>query len=78
MNAKEVMLDVLQTSAAVEVLNELVLATLLSSRQTCIEMRERLDGDRGIDHLTDKEMEDWESLVQDIVALNRVIDYYGG
>jgi hypothetical protein len=41
-------------------------------------MREKLDGDRGTDHLSDREMKDWESLVLDIAALDRVIDYYGG
>ena len=78
MNVQEVMTNVLQTSAAVEIMNELVLATLISSRETCMKMREQLDGDRGTDHLTELQMKDWESLVLDIAALNRVIDYYGG
>lgn len=78
MNAQEVLTNVLQTSAAVEIMNEVVLATLISSRDTCVEMREVLDGNRGIGHLTEDEMEDWTSLVRDIAALNRVIEYYGG
>ena len=78
MNAQEMLTNVLQTSAAVEIMNEVVLAILISSRDTCVEMRELLDGNRGVDHLTDFEMEDWTSLVQDIRALNHVIDYYGG
>lgn len=78
MNVADVMKNVLQTSAAVEIMNEVVLATLKSSRDTCVEMRLLLDGNRGTDHLTDLEMEDWTSLVQDIAALDRVIDYYGG
>jgi hypothetical protein len=78
MDVKETLMNVLQTSAAVEIMNEVVLATLKRSRDTCAEMRLLLDGDRGTDHLTDLQMEDWTSLVQDIAALDRVIDYYGG
>lgn len=78
MNVADVMKNVLQTSAAVEIMNEIVLATLKSSRDTCAEMRLLLDVNRGTGHLTDLEMEDWTSLVQDIAALDRVIDYYGG
>ena len=78
MDVKETLTDVLQTNAAVEIMNEIVLHALQSSRDTCVEMREKLDGDRGTDHLSDREMKDWESLVQDIAALNRVIEYYGG
>ena len=78
MDVTDTLKNVLQTSAAVEIMNEVVLATLRSSRETCAEMRERLDGNRGTDHLTDVEMMDWTSLVLDIAALDRVIDYYGG
>jgi len=78
MDVKETLTDVLQTNAAVEIMNELVLATLKSSLDTCTEIRLKLDGGRGTDHLTDLEMEDWNCLVQDIAALNRAIDYYGG
>ena len=78
MDVENVVKNVMGTSAAVEVMNEIVLATLISSRETCIEMREYLDANRSIDHLTDAEMEDWQMIVLDIAALNRVIDYYGG
>ena len=78
MDVKQTMMNVLGSSAAVEIMNELVLATLKSSLDTCAEMRLKRDGDRGTDHLTDLEMEDWNCLVQDIAALNRAIDYYGG
>ena len=57
---------------------DVVLATLKSSRELCIEMRELLDANRSVDHLTDVEMEDWQSLSLDILALDRVIEYYGG
>ena len=78
MNVPDILKNALQTSAAVEVMNEVVLATLYSSREACIEMRLLLDADRGTDHLTDTQMEDWQCLVLDIAALDRVIDYYGG
>jgi hypothetical protein len=57
---------------------DVFLATLKSSRELCIEMRELLDANRSVDHLTDVEMEDWTCLVLDIAALGRVIEYYGG
>ena len=78
MDVKETLTDVLQTNAAVEIMNEIVLHALQSSRDTCVEMREKLDGDRDTDHLSVREMKDWGSLVLDIAALDRVIDYYGG
>ena len=78
MNVLETLTNVLQTSAAVEIMNEVVLATLKSSRETCIEMRKELDFKVGTGNATEAQMKDWESLVQDIAALNRVIDYYGG
>ena len=63
---------------AVEFVNEMVLAALQSSRDTCIEIREELDFKVGTGNATEAQTEDWECLVQDIAALNRVIDYYGG
>ena len=78
MNVHDILKNALQTSAAVDIMNEIVLATLISSRETCIEMRELLDANRSVDHLTDAEMEDWKTIVLDIAALDRVIDYYGG
>ena len=78
MNIQEVMTNVLQTSAAVEIMNELVVATLASSRETLVLERKRLDKIKESRSLYLHEEEDWEALVQDIVALDRVIDYYGG
>jgi len=78
MNVQEALANVLQTSAAVEIMNEVVLATLTSSMETLVAERERLDKTRETRELKYHEEEDWESLVQDIAALNRVIDYYGG
>ena len=78
MNVNEIMRNVMGTHSAFELMNEVVLATLRSSRETCAEMRELLDANRSVDHLTDAEMEDWQMVVLDIAALDRVIDYYGG
>ena len=78
MNVQEVMANVLSTNAAVEIMNELVLATLISSRDTCVEARDRLQKLRNTRELKLHEEEDWECLIFDIQALNRVIDYYGG
>jgi hypothetical protein len=78
MNVLETLTNVLQSSAAVEIMNEVVLATLKSSRETCIEMRERLEAKRDRRGLwSTPEAEDWETIVLDIAALDRVIDYYG-
>lgn len=79
MDVKETLTDVLQTNAAVEIMNEIVLHALQSSRDTCVLMRELLEAKRDRKGLwSTPEADDWESLVLDIAALNRVIDYYGG
>jgi hypothetical protein len=79
MNVTDILKNALQTSTAVEIMNEVVLATLKSSRETCIEMRELLEAKR--DHKgswSTPEAEDWKTILLDIAALDRVIDYYGG
>ena len=78
MRVTDVLVNVLQTNAAVEIMNELVIATLISSRDTCVEARDRLNAIKVHREWRPHEAEDWSSLVFDIHALNRVIDYYGG
>ena len=78
MNVSEVLKNLAGTSAAVEIMNEIVLGVLTSSRETLILERERLDEIAKTRPLSDFEQEDWEMIVQDIVAIDRVIDYYGG
>ena len=79
MDVKETLTGVLQTNAAVEIMNEIVLHALQNSRDTCVLMRELLEAKRDRKgQWSTPEAEDWESLVLDIAALNRVIDYYGG
>lgn len=78
MDVKDVMKDVLQTNAAVEIMNEIVIHALQSSRDTCAEMREQIEAKRDRKGFwSTPEEQDWESLVLDIAALDRVIDYYG-
>ena len=79
MDVKETLTDVLQTNAAVEIMNEIVLHALQNSRDTCVLMRELLEAKRDRKgQWSGPEEQDWESLVLDIAALDRVIDYYGG
>lgn len=78
MDVSDVIKNVMGTTAAVEILNELVLATLVSSRDTCIAERDRLKDITARRDMTDCETEDWSCLVFDIYAFNRVIEYYGG
>lgn len=78
MNVQEALINVLQTNAAVEIMNEIVLATLISSRDTCVEARDKLNAIKVHRDFKPHEAEDWSCLVFDIQALNRVIDYYGG
>ena len=79
MDVKETLTGVLQTNAAIEIMNEIVLHALQSSRDTCAEMLEQIEAKRDRKGLwSSAEAQDWESLVEDIGALNRVIDYYGG
>ena len=68
----------LESEAMHDLLDHIMLSKLKSSLDNCIIERQRLDKikeDRGL-YL--HEEEDWECLVQDIHALNRVIDLYGG
>jgi len=78
MKVNDILKNVLETNAALEFTNEIVLAILKSSRDICTELRKELDFKVGTGNAAEAQMKDWESLVQDIAALNRVIDYYGG
>ena len=78
MNVNDILKNVLQTSAAVEITYEIVLEALQSSRDTCTELRKELDFKVGTGNATEVQMKYWECLVKDIEALERVIEYYGG
>jgi hypothetical protein len=74
----ELLGDALETEAAHNLLDHIVLGKLKASRDMCVEDRDRLNRRKLDRDLTPREFNDWESLVFDIHALNRVIDYYGG
>ena len=65
----------MKTNAMHDLLDAVVVERLKESRDICIEQRERLDK---IKNREPHQEEDWQELVQDILALNRVIKYYGG
>ena len=67
--------NLMKSPAMHDLLDVVVVERLKESRDICIEERERLDK---IDNREPHQEEDWQSLVQDIHALNRIIDYYGG
>ena len=58
-----------------DLLDAVVVERLNDSRDICIEERERLDK---IKDRKPHQEEDWQDLVQDIHALDRIINYYGG
>jgi len=70
--------DVLESEAMHDFLNQVCLIKLRSSLDNCVVERQRLDKIKEYRELLLHEEEDWECLVQDIHALNRVIDLYGG
>lgn len=74
----EILGDALETDAAHNLLEYIVLGKLKSSCDHCIEERDRLNAVRIHRELKPHEQKDWDCYVQDIVAFNRVIDYYGG
>ena len=75
MNALDIIMSAMKTNAGFEFLNEIIIAALEDSRDICIEERERLDN---LKYKEPQQEEDWECLVQDIYAFNRIIKYYGG
>jgi hypothetical protein len=75
MNALDIIMSAMKTNAGFEFLNEIIIAALEDSRDICIEERERLDN---LKYKEPHQEEDWECLVQDIYAFNRIIKYYGG
>jgi len=74
----ELLEDALESEAMHDLLDHVMLGKLRSSLDSCIIERERLDNIKANRELLLHEEEDWECLVQDIHALNRVIDLYGG
>lgn len=76
------MIDLLESAIESEAMHDLLdhimIGKLRSSLDSCIIERQRLDNIKENRGLLLHEEEDWNCLVQDIHALNRVIDLYGG
>ena len=65
----------MRSPAMYDLMDAVVVERLKESRDICIEQRE------GLDKIKDREPyqeEDWQDMVQDIHALDRLINYYGG
>lgn len=77
MRPLELVMKAFDTEAGEDLLENIVVLRLKESRDLFIKERDRLDGDRGMDHLTQAELKDWECLVLDIAAINRVLEIYG-
>ena len=67
--------NLMKTNAMHDLLDAIVVERLKESRDICIEQRESLDK---IKNREPHQEEDWQELVQDIHALDRIINYYGG
>jgi len=67
--------NLMKSPAMHDLLDAVVVERLKESRDICIEERERLDN---IKDRNPNQEEDWQELVQDIHALDRIIQYYGG
>lgn len=77
MNVIDLLTKALNTEATWDLLDNVVILRLKESRDLFVKERERLDNIAKNRELQAHEHEDWTSLVQDIVALNRVMEIYG-
>lgn len=77
MKPLELVMKAFDTEAGWDLLDNLTVLRLKESRDLFIKERERLDNIKLNRELNLGEEEDWESLVQDIAALNRVLEVYG-
>ena len=78
MKVIELLGNALESEAMHDLIDHVMLGKLRLSLDNCIIERERLDNIKANRELSLLEEDDWECLVQDIHALNRVIDLYGG
>ena len=77
MKPLELVMKAFDTAAGDDLLENIVVLCLKESRDLFIKERERLDFIKTIRELQPLEEEDWNTLVLDIAALNRVLDTYG-
>lgn len=77
MTPLELVMKAFDSEAGEDLLENIVVFRLKESRDLFIKERERLDNIKVNRELKPHEEEDWTSLVQDIAALNRVLEIYG-
>ena len=77
MKPLELVMKAFDTEAGEDLLDNIMVLRLKESRDVVIKERERLDSIKLNRELNLGEEEEWESLVQDIAALNRVMEIYG-
>lgn len=77
MRPLELVMKAFDSAAGEDLLENIVVLKLKESRDLFIKERERLDFTKTVRELQLHEEEDWEALVVDIAALNRVLDIYG-
>ena len=77
MKPLELVMKAFDTAAGDDLLENIVVLRLKESRDLFIKERERLDFVKTIRELKFHEEDDWEALVLDIAAINRVLDIYG-
>ena len=77
MRPLELVMKAFDSAAGEDLLDNIVVLRLKESRDLFIKERERLDFTKTVRELQLHEEEDWEALVVDIAALNRVLDIYG-
>ena len=77
MRPLELVMKAFDTAAGEDLLENIMVLKLKDSRDLFIKERERLDYIKANRELNLGEEEDWEALVLDIAAINRVLDIYG-
>ena len=77
MKPLELVMKAFDSEAGWDLLDNLTVLRLKESRDLFIKERERLDFAKTVRELKFHEEDDWEALVLDIAAINRVLDIYG-
>ena len=77
MRPLELVMKAFDSAAGDDLLENIVVLRLKESRDLFIKERERLDFAKTVRELQFHEEDDWNTLVLDIAALNRVLDIYG-
>lgn len=77
MRPLELVMKAFDSAAGEDLLDNIMALRLKQTRDMYIKERERLDEIAKYRTLEPYEADDWNTLVQDISALNRVLDTYG-